>query len=187
MARSWARPGVPPAQGAAPPAGRPAGARSFFCFVLFFRRHESVGPARSGASNFLEILEISQFFGNRFWPFSGLFRPPPGPGRSQDVAMIHGYVLASPRPRGRPKKGRKRPKTISKKIQNFTGNFQNPYFSFPRLWFPHLRFSELSRSTSHTGESAGPCPMGHACLDGPWISKGFTWFTAIVNSLTNPL
>ena len=107
-----------------------------------YRRHESVGPARSGASNFLEILEISQFFGNRFWPFSGLFRPPPGPGRSQDVAMIHGYVLASPRPRGRPKKGRKRPKTISKKIQNFTENFQNPYFSFPRLWFPHLRFSE---------------------------------------------
>ena len=75
---------------------------------------------------------------NRFWPFSALVRPPPGPGRSQDVAMIHGYVLASPRPRGRPKKGRKRPKTISKKIQNFTENFQNPYFSFPRLWFPHL-------------------------------------------------
>ena len=57
------------------------------------RRHESVGPARSGASIFfLNILDLSSLFGNRCWLFSALFRPPPGPGRSQDVAMVRPWL-----------------------------------------------------------------------------------------------
>ena len=51
------------------------------------------------------------------WPFFVRFRPPPGTARRPNVAGFPGYAWAAPRPRGRPKKGRKRPNTKSQKSQ----------------------------------------------------------------------
>ena len=77
--------------------------------LLFFASHAGKCPGRKVVTVgggclcmcvVFGVLEIVVCF------LSGPFRPPSGPGLSQDVAMGPGYVLARPRPRGRPKKTR---------------------------------------------------------------------------------